>query len=331
MIIANPLYDHVFKYMMADIENAKLFISEIIGEEVCELAPQSAEIIGYDDNAKPMLALTEEEKKSLLYSCRLDYQAKIITALGAKKVAIELQKALAEAELTRFRRYLGRRYDTDKLDEMETPPQLYSIYLLGHNIDLAGNYPVLRVYPEIIDVETNTKLENVHNTFIEALHHCTWIVQVRQLNPQKKSSLMQLLALFDQHQRIADAHFLEINEKNFPEKYYRIIRSLQAAGSDKPTRQGMQLEDELLIEFHLRDKKLALSEQRAEQEKQHAEQEKQRAEQEKRRADEAEKHVEEEKQHAKEEKQRADEAEKKLAEQEALIAEMRRRINDNPL
>jgi len=37
MLIANPIYDVVFKYMMGDLKVAKTFISAIIGEEVEDL------------------------------------------------------------------------------------------------------------------------------------------------------------------------------------------------------------------------------------------------------------------------------------------------------
>ncbi len=50
MRIANPIYDVVFKYLMEDRESAVLLLSEIIGEDIAELAfhPQesTAEIAG---------------------------------------------------------------------------------------------------------------------------------------------------------------------------------------------------------------------------------------------------------------------------------------------
>ncbi len=44
MQIANPIYDTVFKYLMEDLEIAKLIISTIIGEEieVIEFLPQES-------------------------------------------------------------------------------------------------------------------------------------------------------------------------------------------------------------------------------------------------------------------------------------------------
>ena len=41
-IIANPLYDTAFKYLMENMETARFFVETIIGEQVVEInvAPQ---------------------------------------------------------------------------------------------------------------------------------------------------------------------------------------------------------------------------------------------------------------------------------------------------
>jgi len=50
MIIANPIYDTVFKYMMSDSKVAKTFLSAIIGEKIVELdfAAKEIEKIRYE-------------------------------------------------------------------------------------------------------------------------------------------------------------------------------------------------------------------------------------------------------------------------------------------
>ena len=45
VIIANPIYDVVFRYLMDDNKIAKLMISKIIGEEIVELDFQPTEHI----------------------------------------------------------------------------------------------------------------------------------------------------------------------------------------------------------------------------------------------------------------------------------------------
>ena len=43
MIIANPIYNVVFKYLLEDLEIARLFLSRIIGEEIVEVRLQPQE------------------------------------------------------------------------------------------------------------------------------------------------------------------------------------------------------------------------------------------------------------------------------------------------
>jgi len=77
MLIANPIYDVVFKYMMEDLKVAKTFISAIIGEEVenLDFCPQE---------------LTTKYKEGSMTVVRVDFLAKIKTAKGYKAVIIEM-------------------------------------------------------------------------------------------------------------------------------------------------------------------------------------------------------------------------------------------------
>ena len=81
--IANPTYDVVFKYMMDDIEIAKLVISTIIGEEVISLDPLPQE--------QPTEKMNLVNKDSSITVYRLDFTAKIKIAEGIKMVMIEMQ------------------------------------------------------------------------------------------------------------------------------------------------------------------------------------------------------------------------------------------------
>ena len=56
MLIANPIYDVVFKYLLEDNKIAKLIIGKIIGEEVIELIPKPQErILKFIDKNKILL------------------------------------------------------------------------------------------------------------------------------------------------------------------------------------------------------------------------------------------------------------------------------------
>ena len=130
MLIANPIYDVVFKYLMKDKKVAKLLLSAIIGEEIIDL------------DFRP----TEQELKTphSWTVIRMDFSAKISQANGQDKlVIIEIQKAKLPSDIMRFRRYLGNQYadennvivnDEDENQDRKALPIL-SIYFLGHRLE----------------------------------------------------------------------------------------------------------------------------------------------------------------------------------------------------
>ena len=71
MIIANPIYDTVFKYMMEDNTVAKLFVSSIIGENIVSLEPKPQEHTREKDKEKNKGEIPN------LTVYRLDFSAKI--------------------------------------------------------------------------------------------------------------------------------------------------------------------------------------------------------------------------------------------------------------
>ncbi|MDR2773448.1 MAG: hypothetical protein LBC19_01680 [Tannerella sp.] len=82
VLIANPIYDHVFKYLMNDNRVARKFISAIIGEEVVELSFAPQEYVRELENVS--------ERSWSFY--RLDFNARIRTGETYKSVMIEVQK-----------------------------------------------------------------------------------------------------------------------------------------------------------------------------------------------------------------------------------------------
>ena len=128
MLIANPIYDVVFKYLMDDNKVAKLFISTIIGEEIEKLT------------IRPTEKVISSKVQPISYTVyRLDFSAKIKTPEGYKQVLIEIQKAKHAIDLMRFRRYLGEQYKTEDevISEYGTekrPLPIIAIYLLGFDL-----------------------------------------------------------------------------------------------------------------------------------------------------------------------------------------------------
>jgi len=97
MLIANPIYDLVFKYLMENLEIAKGIISAIIDEEIIHIDFQAKE------------STIKTPAKFTFY--HLDFIARIRDKQGkSKDVLIELQKTNVLFDILRFRRYLGNQY-----------------------------------------------------------------------------------------------------------------------------------------------------------------------------------------------------------------------------
>ncbi|MDR3198027.1 MAG: hypothetical protein LBU34_09190, partial [Planctomycetaceae bacterium] len=109
IIIANPIYDVVFKRLMDDTENAKFFIETLLDQEVknIEFRPQEYPV--------PNKYIGPESVQGRLPGAmtffRLDFLANIKTANGKyQKVLIEVQKGRKTLDIWRFRDYLAEHY-----------------------------------------------------------------------------------------------------------------------------------------------------------------------------------------------------------------------------
>ncbi|MDR0385538.1 MAG: hypothetical protein LBH60_05635, partial [Prevotellaceae bacterium] len=111
-IIANPIYDTVFKRLMENMKIVKFFLSTILGQPVTEVDvhPQEfthkSEMDGKESNS------TKKEDITVPYSIyRVDFMATVMTGDGEyRKILIEIQKSLGVIDIHRFRKYLGEQY-----------------------------------------------------------------------------------------------------------------------------------------------------------------------------------------------------------------------------
>ena len=239
--IANPTYDVVFKYMMEDIEIAKMIISTIIGEEVIMLEPQPQE------RTKEKVVIDDKGTSITVY--RLDFSAKIKIAEGYKIVLIEMQKASLPTDISRFKSYLGEQYgkpeknknaENDE-DDPEKGTQIYCLYFLGKDIGY-HNVPVIKVDPHVSDAYNNRRLRS-KNFFIDALNHRSWIIQINFLKGRRRNEAEKLLAVFDQSYCTSDQHIMGMREEDYPEKYHTVIRRLKMAAANAEVRNQMKKED----------------------------------------------------------------------------------------
>ncbi len=189
MIIANPIYDVVFKRLMQNTRIARFFIETLTEETIEEV------------ELKPQEFVYTDEQKVLAVS-RYDFIATIKTNNGEhKKVLIEIQKAKNAIDLMRFRNYLGEQYK--KEDEIHTeygkqkkPLPIIDMYLLG--FDLPGiESAALKVARNYTDLLTH-KIIPQKSDFIEHLSHDCYIVQMSKIQVRVRTRLEELLSVFEQ-------------------------------------------------------------------------------------------------------------------------------------
>ena len=247
MLIANPIYDVVFKYMMEDLKVAKTFISAIIGEKVEKLdfCPQE---------------FTTRYKEDSLTVIRMDFLARIRTPDGYKAVIIEMQKAQLSSDIRRFRRYLGSQYQSESniytdAKKQEHARRIYCIFFLGQGLEVP-DVPVLTVTNIVKDRATGKEL-HLHDEFIDSLHHQSWIVQISNLKKHRRDDLEKLLSIFDQNNIFNNNHILKVNEADFPKEYRHIIRRLIQAAESKEVAEQMKAEDELIYDFQMLERRIA--------------------------------------------------------------------------
>ncbi len=207
MIITNPIYDVVFKFLMEDLDIAKGLIGSIIGEEIIEMHFAAQEV-------------TTRRRDHSLALFRLGFVATIRTQTGrTRKALIELQKSRITDDAQRFRNYLGKQYqkteDTIQPDgavHSESLP-IIAIYILG--FDLEKHLPAMvKVNREYLDMITQEPVKGA-SRFIEALSHDTYVIQALKLHHDVQSDLERILSIFGQD------HFADEKKHriDFPEQH----------------------------------------------------------------------------------------------------------------
>ncbi len=242
MIVANALYDVVFKYLMEDRKIAKLLLSALLQTEVTDL------------ELKPQEYATDIKEK-VLTVYRIDFKARIKLKDGKEQlVLIELQKAKFATDIMRFRRYLGKQYSNPdnsvEVNGIQKPLPIITIYFLGYSIKELKDIPVVRIARRYLEFETGKEL-NVKAEFVESLTHDTVIVQVEAIKRrQRKTEIEKVLSVFEPGQK----HEISINENDYPDKYKPVIRKLLKAMQDEKVRETMEIEDEILEELKLKER-----------------------------------------------------------------------------
>jgi hypothetical protein len=248
MLIANPISDTAFKFLMSDSRIAMFFLETILEEEITQVdfKPQELTYTKPDDsnNLAASLALF-----------RLDFVATIKTATNEhKKVLIEIQKALKASDIDRFRNYLGEHYK--KQEEITTAKgkekvalPLVTIYILGFELKEV-NAALTKVNRELTNQVTREKI-NAKSDFIERLTHDCYIVQVPRIGSKVQSRLEKLLSFFEQN------YFLDedgiVKEYPYPVEdsaIQLIADTLHFIGTDPEQRSWLATEREAYRSFY---------------------------------------------------------------------------------
>ena len=242
MIIANPIYDVVFKYLLDDLDIAKGLLSTIIGEEIETLTVQPQE-----------LSVKKALKEEVIRILRLDFKAVVNLESGEKKVIlIELQKAKKLFDIMRFREYLGENYKkgeqiVNEFGEFDTIPlPIVTIYILGFKLEQA-QAPVVKVDRTYRDVINNIALPNhIKEPFIENLTHDSFVIQIPYLEDNTRTKLERVLSVFNQTFKLKeDRHKLDVSEKDEDPLADKIKRRLLMAMSSEDIVSQMRAEDEI--------------------------------------------------------------------------------------
>jgi len=240
MIIANPMYDVVFKRLMENDRAAKFFLSTMLGQKVesLELRPQE---------------FTHEDKDMLmgLRLFRLDFMAVVKTDTGeSKKILIEVQKAKEPTDLMRFRNYLAEQYKKQEIIQNEkTTLPITTIYILGFTLPEVNTacVHVARQYRDKI----NETVMDKKNDFIECLTHDSYVVQVRRITGKYKTRLDKLLSVFEQKNFIGDSEIIKEYTHETDDEDVKIIADiLHHAGTDPDSKKEIENEQEALRTFN---------------------------------------------------------------------------------
>lgn len=278
IIIPNPIYDVVFRYLMEDTDSAKIVISTLINEKIknLELEPLTH---SYKNNE---FIIEDPKYQDDIRLFHLDFTATIELPDGSEElIMIELQKASEPDDIFRFKRYISKNFqkkqekeitdhETQAIKNVHKPIRLIPIFILNFRIENEINDLLIKTNRTKIGVFKNKNLQK-HNEFIDNLSYDIWVVQLPNLqnikeedykNDNYKLKLFALLKLFDQKSKVKDnEHRLRLIRKFFPGFLERVIKRLQAADIDNPDlEEQMNIEDEYLKALIDRDNQITFLE-----------------------------------------------------------------------
>jgi len=281
LIIPNPIYDVVFRYLMEDTDSAMIVISTLINEKIKKLHLEPTTHSEKKENLFG-IELQDPQTKEDVYLFHLDFTAVIELPDGSDElIMIELQKASEPEDIFRIKRYISKNFQrkqhkeitdpkTHAIETINKPIRLIPIFILNFRIENEINDLLIKTNRLKTGVFKNKNLQK-HNEFIDNLSYDIWVVQLPNLqnvveddykDDEYKQKLYSLLKLFDQKSKVIDnEHRLRIIRKFFPGFLDRVIKRIHAASFNNPDlEEQMYAEDEYLKTLIKRDNKISLLE-----------------------------------------------------------------------
>jgi hypothetical protein len=232
MVIANPIYDVVFKRMMENEKVAKFFIGTLLEQtiETVEVKPQE---------------FTYTDELAGLSVFRLDFIATIKTETGEyKKVLIEIQKAKNEIDVMRFRNYLAEHYKKeDTINNEKVVLPITTIYILGFKLPEIDTscIKVERNYKDLV----NKIILETKSDFVEKLTHDSYVVQVEKITDRYSTRLDKLLSVFEQTNFVDDKKIIkEFKHAADLEEVQIMTDILHYSGTDPVEKRKIETEQE---------------------------------------------------------------------------------------
>jgi hypothetical protein len=246
IIIPNPIYDVVFRYLMEDPESATIVLSTLINEKITSLQLRTHR----QNRSINPIHLRKPSTKDDLRLFHLEFDAIIHWTDGkVESVIIELQKSTQTGDIHRFKRFLIQ--NQHKAKENYTLPEsnhanentnrLIRVFMLSFTIESEINDLMIKSDGAKTGVFRNKQL-TVNNEFIEKLDKDFIVVQLPNLSQvaeseyehdEYKKKLFALLKLFDQNSKLKhNDHRLRLVRSFFPISLKPVINRLQWAIAD---------------------------------------------------------------------------------------------------
>jgi hypothetical protein len=235
MIIANPIYDVVFKYLLEDTEIARELLSTILGVNIVQLS------------VKPQETLVQD-KSGEIKIFHLDFKAVIDMENGEQKtVLIELQKAKKSHDILRFRKYLGENYTKEEVKKNSNGVvesyalEIVTIYILGFKLQ-GVDRPVLKVNRKYTDAITQEEVI-ANDDFINKLTHESYTIQIPRLRHDQRNKLEEVLEIFSQDFVTDDLHNFDFKKESANTLVKKMVKRLSKAASNEKIKKTMEAED----------------------------------------------------------------------------------------